>query len=66
MESRLKSPRLQERFEELSAEWKASSGPASSMEKLAMHPAYQQIIGLGPDALPLLLEELDREPDLWF
>jgi len=31
-----------------------------------MHPAYQQIIGLGPPALPLILAELDRELDHWF
>jgi hypothetical protein len=31
-----------------------------------MHPAYQQIIGMGVDALPLILRELEREPDHWF
>lgn len=31
-----------------------------------MHSAYQQIIGLGPAVVPLLLAELDREPDHWF
>ena len=27
---------------------------------------YQQIIGLGPSVLPLLLRELARETDHWF
>ncbi len=31
-----------------------------------MHPSYQQIIGMGPDALPLILTELERQPDHWF
>ena len=31
-----------------------------------MHPAYQQIIGLGERALPLIFQELRREPDHWF
>lgn len=31
-----------------------------------MHPAYQQIIGLGPDVVPLLLAELEGHPDHWF
>jgi hypothetical protein len=31
-----------------------------------MDPAYQQIIGMGPAVLPLLLDELAREPDHWF
>lgn len=27
---------------------------------------YQQLIGMGTDALPLILMELQREPDHWF
>jgi hypothetical protein len=33
---------------------------------MAMLPPYQQIIGMGPPAVPLILEELRREPDQWF
>jgi hypothetical protein len=33
---------------------------------MAMHPAYQQIIGLDSPALPLILLELRRELDHWF
>lgn len=33
---------------------------------MAMHLAYQRIIGLGPSALPLILRELEREPSHWF
>jgi len=31
-----------------------------------MRPEYQQIIGMGRDAVPLILEELQKEPDHWF
>ena len=31
-----------------------------------MHPAYQQIIGMGEYALPLIFQALQREPDHWF
>lgn len=31
-----------------------------------MHPAYQTIIGMGPDAVPFLLRELEMNPDAWF
>ena len=31
-----------------------------------MLPAYQQIIGMGLDALPLILRELQQEADHWF
>jgi hypothetical protein len=54
------------RFRRLAAEWKAERGAASSMTRMAMHPTYQQIIGMGPDAVPLILAELEREPDHWF
>lgn len=46
--------------------WKAGTAPLSSATEMATHPAYQQIIGLGRDAVPLLLRELQREPDHWF
>jgi hypothetical protein len=31
-----------------------------------MHPAYQMIIGMGPEAVPLLLRELESNVDNWF
>jgi hypothetical protein len=30
------------------------------------HPAYLEIIDLGEPVVPLLLDELQREPDFWF
>jgi hypothetical protein len=38
----------------------------SNTAQMAMLPSYQQIIGMGDPAVPLLLEELRREPDHWF
>lgn len=31
-----------------------------------MHPAYQAIIGMGHDALPLILEDLRDNSGLWY
>lgn len=31
-----------------------------------MHPAYQQIIGMGPAVVPLLLNDLVRTRSHWF
>jgi hypothetical protein len=59
-------PEGEQRFHELVAAWKRERGPHSSSARLAEHPAYQQIIGMGPDVVPLLLRELEREPDHWF
>lgn len=54
------------KFIRLRDEWKSQRGHESSTVKLLMHPAYQKIIGMGSDAVPFLLRELEGEPDLWF
>ncbi len=56
----------EERFEKLAEEWRRECAHLSSIREKVLHPAYQQIIGMGKDALPLLLRELEREPDHWF
>ncbi len=53
-------------FRRLADEWKAGRGPATTASMMTRHPAYKAIIGLGEAAVPLLLDELDREPDHWF
>jgi len=55
-----------ERFRHLAQTWRKERVPTSSITRLAMHPAYQQIIGMGEDALPLILQELREKPDHWF
>ena len=57
---------LEEVFFSLARSWKEERGPSSSTTDLAMCPSYQRIIGLGPAVLPVLLRELEREPDHWF
>jgi hypothetical protein len=57
---------LEQQFAQLTAAWKRERGPYSPSARLAEHPAYQQIIALGPAVVPLLLRELEREPDHWF
>jgi hypothetical protein len=56
----------QERFRVLAAQWKERSRHMSNTAQMAMLKPYQQIIGMGKDALPYLLQELAREPDHWF
>jgi hypothetical protein len=57
---------LRKRFDQLTAEWKANTGHLSVSAQMAMHPAYQRIIGMGPAVLPLILDDLRREPHHWF
>jgi len=59
-------PSLESRFTELVARWKEETEFEPSLLKAFMNRAYQQIIGLGPPAVPLILDELHREPDHWF
>ena len=54
-------------FTELADAWRTGRNPVSSKAiEMAMHPAYQRIIGMGPVAIPFILRELEREPDHWF
>src|SRR5260370_34023296 len=54
------------RFRELVRQWKEATVFLSSVHDMVGHPAYLQIIGMGKEALPLLVDELRREPDHWF
>jgi hypothetical protein len=65
-ESSMETLSLRQRFDELVACWKRERGPHSSSARLTSHPAYQEIIKLGPAVVPLLLQELERAPDHWF
>jgi hypothetical protein len=57
---------LQERFQHLRDDWKSRSRYLSNSAQMAMLWSYQQIIGMGPDVVPLILAELQRETDHWF
>lgn len=57
---------LEERFRTLVSNWKKEIAFESSPTEILMNHNYLKIIGLGVPALRLILEELQREPDLWF
>jgi hypothetical protein len=57
---------FQQRFRALADEWRRETIVDSSIQRRAMHRAYQHIIGMGRPAVPLILAELRREPDYWF
>jgi hypothetical protein len=50
--------------EQLLESWQAGEEQLSRFETLSRQ--YQEIIGMGERAVPLLLAELKREPDDWF
>jgi len=57
---------VKERFRQLAAQWKEQSRHMSNPAQMAMLKPYQQIIGMGEAAVPLILAELQQDPDQWF
>jgi hypothetical protein len=57
---------IEQKFQRLAAKWRTETGHLSSTSRMVNHPAYQEIIAMGQDVLPLLLRDLAKEPDHWF
>ncbi len=57
---------MQAQFSRLVADWKQQSRFMSNTAQMAMLKPYQRIIGMGLPVVPLLLSELQREPDHWY
>jgi hypothetical protein len=53
-------------FRALTDQWQTDTQHLSSPTAIALHPAYQRIIGLGPQVLPLIFAELPQRPAQWF
>jgi|SRR5215207_7238257 len=60
---------LERVFRELADRWIDETEHVSNLNKALSHPAYQQIIGMGKVLpsfiIPLLLQELEQNPDHW-
>lgn len=54
-----------ERLRRLEAQWKSDTEFLSDAGKIINHPAFQAIIGLGHEVVPLLLRDLESQPSLW-
>jgi hypothetical protein len=57
---------LERRFAELVEKWRAGVYFTSSATVMVEHPAYQAIIRLGKPVVPLILRDLQRDPEWWF
>ena len=53
-------------FRRLAAAWHRDTDYLSSMEDAESHPAYQEIVRLGPEVVPLLLRDLADNHSHWF
>ena len=54
------------KFHSLAESWKSQAARLPRVIDMVMLPSYQQIIGLGEQALPFILLELQQSPDHWF
>jgi hypothetical protein len=54
------------RFTRLKREWIRGTEKSSILSQIVLHSAYQQIIAMGPEAIPLILRSLQHELDHWF
>jgi len=54
------------RFRTLAQAWKRETTFASTANRMFLLQSYQQIIGLGPSAVPLILRDLELEPNHWY
>ena len=45
--------------------WLEETQFQSSMDKITNHPAYQAIIALGKDVVPLIIKDLEIAPNHW-
>lgn len=55
-----------DRFRTLARQWRNETQWLSSTTQIAMSPAYQSIIGMGADAIPLILEDLRQNSGHWY
>ena len=54
------------RFQQLKDDWKSKTRHLSNTAQISLVFSYQKIIGMGPAVVPLILAEMEKEPDHWF
>jgi len=57
---------IADRFSALADRWEEETAFLSSSTAIAEHPAYQEIIGMGWDAVPLIIGRLRQRSGHWF
>jgi len=55
-----------ERFRTLVHEWRQTRTETGSVLDMCTNGSYQRIIGMGQEAIPLILRELEQSTDEWF
>ena len=58
--------RKKQRFWMLAKKWRDETQWLSSTSEIAMHPAYQAIIGMGQEVVPMIIEDLRNNSGHWY
>ena len=56
---------VEQTFRRLAAQWTADTQFLSDARRIVEHPAFRQIIALGPEVVPFMLRDLEVQPSLW-
>jgi hypothetical protein len=56
---------VEDKFHRLAARWLAETAYVSSSTDLVAHPAFQEIVSMGPAVIPFLLRELENGTGHW-
>jgi hypothetical protein len=55
-----------QKFRALTARWKRDTATTGHLSKIVMHPDYQRIMAMGPEVIPLILQDLSKSSGHWF
>lgn len=58
--------RFVERFQKLASAWRAETGGFSSPSRKTGHQTYLDVVGMGPDVIPLILADLRDTGGYWY
>ena len=56
---------IETKFRRLAAAWRADTAYLSSTSDQVAHPAFGEIVAMGPAVIPLLLRELENRTGHW-
>ena len=54
------------RFYKLVRKWRSDTALTSSLEEIVENPSFKEIVRMGNKAVPLIISELERQPDFLF
>jgi len=57
---------MKREFTHLADAWEHETQFLSSVSDIITHRAHLQIVAMGPDVVPLILDRMQRKPGLWF